>query len=103
MQSPIPPTRRDLDPVSIITLIGVIALLMIAFTNMRDIERLDRGFGERLGKLEGQIAQAPRPANAAAPTQGLDPSRVFTVKTAGAPVRGPAAAPVTIAEFSDFQ
>ena len=102
MQSPIPPTRRDLDPVSLITLIGVIALLMIAFTNMRDIERLDRGFGERLGKLEGQIAQAPRPANAA-PTQGLDPSRVYTVKTAGAPVRGPATAPVTIAEFSDFQ
>ena len=102
MQSPTP-TRRDLDPVALVTLIGVIALLMITFTNMRDIDRLDRGLGERLGKLEGQIAQVgSRPANAA-PAQGLDPSRVYTVKTAGAPVRGPATAPVTIAEFSDFQ
>ena len=102
MQAPIPPTRRDLDPVSLVTLIGVIALLIITFTNMRDIDRLDVGLGQRLGKLEGQLAQAPRPANAA-PTQGLDPSRVYTVKTAGAPVRGPAAAPVSIVEFSDFQ
>ena len=102
MQSPTPPNRSNLDPVALVTLIGVIALLVITFSNMRDIDRLDRGLGERLGKLEGQIAQAPRPANAA-PAQGLDPSRVYTVKTAGAPVRGPAAAPVTIVEFSDFQ
>ena len=104
MQSQTPPARRDLDPVALVTLIGVIALLVITFTNMRDIDRLDRGLGERLGKLEGQMAQVGnRPANAAAPQQGLDPSRVYTVKTADAPVRGPAAAPVTIAEFSDFQ
>ena len=109
MQPETPLRGRDLDPVALVTLIGVIALLMITFANimltfanMRDFERLDVGLGERLGKLEGQIAQAARPANAA-PAQGLDPSRVYTVKTADAPVRGPAAAPVTIAEFSDFQ
>ena len=103
MQSETPPKGHDLDPVALVTLIGVIALLMITFTNMRDIDRLDRGLGERLGKLEGQMAQVGnRPANAA-PAQGLDPSRVYTVKTAGAPVRGPAAAPVSIVEFSDFQ
>ena len=96
------PGRPDLDPVALVTLIGVIALLMITFTNMRDIDRLDVGLGQRLGKLEDQIAQGPRPAGAA-PAQGLDPSRVYTVKIADAPVRGPAAAPVTIAEFSDFQ
>ena len=97
-----PSGRLNLDPVALVTLIGVIALLMITFTNMRDIDRLDVGLGQRLGKLEDQIAQGPRPAGAA-PAQGLDPSRVYTVKIADAPVRGPAAAPVTIAEFSDFQ
>ena len=103
MRSPEPPSgRRDLDPLGLATLAGVVALLMITFTNMRDIDRLDRGLGERLGKLEGQIAQVARPTNAA-PQQGLDPNRVYTVKIADAPVRGPATAPVTIAEFSDFQ
>ena len=104
MQSQTPPSRRDFEPVALVTLIGVIALLMITFTNMRDIDRLDRGLGERLGKIEGQMAQVGnRPVNAAPSPQGLDPSRVYTVKTAGAPVRGPAAAPVSIVEFSDFQ
>jgi hypothetical protein len=101
VQSQIPPRgRRDLDPVALVTLIGVIAVLMISYSNMRDIDRLDRGLGERMGKLEGLVAQGARPA--AAP-QGIDPNRIYTVKTSDAPFRGSAGAPVTIAEFSDFQ
>jgi hypothetical protein len=96
-----PPRRRDLDPIALVTLIGVIALLMISYSNMRDIDRLDIGLGQRLGKLEGLVAQGARPA--AAPTSGPDPNRIYTVKVADAPFRGPAAAPVMIAEFSDFQ
>ena len=73
VQSPIPPRgRRDLDPIALVTLIGVIALLMISYSNMRDIDRLDVGLGQRLGKLEGLVAQGARPA--AAPTQGVDPA-----------------------------
>jgi hypothetical protein len=34
---------------------------------------------------------------------GPDPDRVYAIKTDGAPVAGPLAAAVTIAEFSDFQ
>src|SRR5204862_1044705 len=65
------------------------------------IDRLDLGLGQRLGKLEREIAQVvSRPPSA--PAQ-LDPNRVYAVKTSDAPVRGPASAPVTIAEFSDFQ
>ena len=102
VQSPIPPRgRRDLDPIALVTLIGVIALLMISYSNMRDIDRLDVGLGQRLGKLEGLVAQGARPA--AAPAQGLDPNRIYTVKMSDAPFRGSATAPVTIAEFSDFQ
>jgi len=101
-QSPIPPRgRRDFEPVALVTLIGVIALLMISFSNMRDIDRLDRSLGERIGKLEGQVARAPAQA---APSRGPDPNRAYTLKlTSATPARGPAVAPVTIAEFSDFQ
>src|SRR6059036_197037 len=101
-QGPIPPYhRRELDPVALVTLIGVIGVLMISYSNMRDIDRLDVGLGQRLGKLEGLVAQGARPA--AAPAQGLDPNRIYTVKMSDAPFRGSATAPVTIAEFSDFQ
>src|SRR5258708_3589467 len=100
-----PRRRRDLDPVGLATLAGVVALLMITFSNMRDVDRLDRTLGERLTKLEGQVAQiGARAARAAAVKTGPDPNRVYPIKVAAdAPAVGPATAPVTIAEFSDFQ
>ena len=102
-----PPHRRDFDPVALATLIGVVAILMITFSNMRDVDQLDRTLSERLGKLESQLAQAgtrPAAAPAAAPPGGIDPARVYTVKNVpDAPAKGPANAPIVIAEFSDFQ
>src|SRR5262249_2075344 len=89
-------------PVSLVTLIGVIALLMITYANMRDIDRLDVALGQRLSKLEGLVAGGARPAVAPA-QQGIDPNKVYTVKTSDAPVRGPAAAPATSAESQDSQ
>jgi hypothetical protein len=102
VQAPIPPPgRRDFDPIGLATLIGVVAVLMISFSNMRDIDRLDRTLGERLAKLEVQVARAPAPT---APARGPDPNRVYTLKLAAdAPSKGPAGAPITIAEFSEFQ
>ena len=102
-----PPPRRQFDPVALATLAGVMAILMITFTNMRDVERLDRTLETRIAKLETDIAQIGTragPAAAAAPARGLDPSRVYPIKVAAdAPAKGRANAPVVIAEFSDFQ
>ena len=98
-----PPSYRGFDPLGLATLAGVVALLMISYSNMRDIDRLDRTLSERLGKLETQIAQAPRPTALPTPQRGPDPNRVYTIRMTNAPVKGAGTAPVTLVEFSDFQ
>jgi protein-disulfide isomerase len=103
---PAPPPAKGTDPLALVTLIGVVALLMLAFANWRDVSRLDRTLGDRLSRLEARLDRvadnANRPAEAAA-RRGPDPNRVYTIKTDGAPIRGNVGAPVTIVEFSDFQ
>ena len=101
-----PPERRGADPLGLATLAGVVAVLVLSFASWRDVERIDRSLNERLGKLEtrlDQVATRMERASAQAPQRGPDPNRVYTIQTASAPFRGPAGAPVTIAEFSDFQ
>jgi protein-disulfide isomerase len=85
--------------VRLATLIGVAAVLVISFASWRDVDRIDA----RLDKLEARINETGGRAPAAAAHRGPDPNRVYTVRTDGAPIRGNAAAPVTIAEFSDYQ
>ncbi len=97
--SPKAPPGGGVDPMSLATLIGVAAVLVISFAAWRDVDRI----GERLDKLEARMNETGGRAPAVAPQRGPDPNRVYTVRTQGAPVRGSAAAPVTIAEFSDFQ
>ena len=51
-----------------------------------------------------QVAQARPAAGGAAARSGRpDPTKRYTVKTDGAPAKGPASAKVKIVEFSDFQ
>jgi len=99
--APVPPSPGR-DGVGLATLGGVVVLLMIAFANWRDFSRLS----DRLDKLETRMGQVAERANRPQPAtarQGPDPNRVYSIKTAGAPVLGSAGAVVTIAEFSDFQ
>ena len=79
--------------------------MMISFSNYREIDRIQTSLDSRLTQIENRIAEVANRAPAAAqPLQrGPDPNRVYEIRTAGAPLKGPATAPVTIAEFSDFQ
>ena len=52
--------------------------------------------GGDVATVAGQMTSAMRPAQA-------DPNQVYQIDIAGAPVRGPVGAPVTIVEFSDYQ
>jgi hypothetical protein len=86
------------------TLFGVAVLLLIAFVGWRGVARIDRSLGERLGEFESRLDQAAaRMERTPAPRRGPNPDRVYAIRTDGSPSRGKEAAPVTIAEFSDFQ
>jgi protein-disulfide isomerase len=58
--------------------------------------------GQSISKIQ-LAAAAPAAAPAPPRPRGPDPNKVYSVKTAGAPVRGPEQAKVTVVEFSDFQ
>ena len=104
-----PLARRDGQGLAVATLVGVMALLMISFSNWREIDRIEKSLDERMGQIETRIGQVADkmdnlPTRAAQPARrGPDPNRVYQIKTAGSPARGPTRAAVTIAEFSDFQ
>ena len=53
----------------------------------------------QMGLLSNKIDNVARGSG----QKGVDPNKVYTVKTEGSPFKGPSTAPVTIAEFSDFQ
>jgi protein-disulfide isomerase len=91
-----PPSPR-VDLLTLATIAGVIVILAVSLVNMWSLNRLAKTLGERVSRLEGQLAGRP-----AQPT-GPDPTRVHTIRIDGAPTKGPETAPVTIAEFSEFQ
>jgi len=86
------------------TLAGVAVLVLLSYMNWQETREVQRTVEARLTQMDERLVALSNRAPAAAPAQrGPDPSRVYSVKTDGAPVKGPQGAPVTIAEFSDFQ
>ncbi len=64
-------------------------------------------FEAALKSMQGAVAAAagaaPRAPAAPKRRRGPDPSKVYTLASAGSPSKGAANAKVTIVEFSDFQ
>ena len=89
--TPSPPTSKLGDFAMLATLVGVIVVVVVSVLNQRDLQRLRA----RVVQLE-TIAAAPTPTRALA-------DKVYEVDLATAPVKGVDTAPVTIAEFAEFQ
>lgn len=85
------PTSKLGDVAMVATLVGVIVILAVSMLNKRELQRLTA----RVAQLE-TIAAAPTPKNALV-------NKVYEVDLATAPTKGVATAPVTIAEFAEFQ
>ena len=82
-------------------LVGVGLLVVISAINLYQTRQQRIELKEQIAQLGTSINAKPA-APPARPT-GPDPAKVYSVKTEGAPFLGPSGAPVTIAEFSEFQ
>ena len=84
-------------------------LVIFAYLALMEMRGIHRVLDSRLDLLDTRLVQlsakvekaGARPASAG--SSGPDPNRVYAIRTDGAPFQGPPAAPITIAEFSDFQ
>ena len=94
----------------IATLIGVgllVAMNAKMLTDTGSFKQSVNGLNERIDGVNNRIValgnEVRSRAAAPPPSRGPDPTKVYPIKTDGAPSEGPASAPIVIAEFSDFQ
>jgi protein-disulfide isomerase len=84
-------TSRLTDISLLATFVGVIVIVMVSMSNKRELMR-----------LSARVTQLETLASARAATSGTV-NKPFEIEVATAPVKGPATATVTIAEFAEFQ
>jgi hypothetical protein len=88
---------------------GLGVLVGFAYLNLIEMRGIHRVLDTRLDQIDTRLVQLSRKVEqagtrpAAVERSGPDPNRVYAIRTDGAPFKGPAAAPITIAEFSDFE
>jgi len=96
------PSKQSSDGlIRIAILVGLVVLVVITGLNLYETRRQRTELNDRIAQLVTAVGTRP-----AAPTPrppGPDPEKVYTVKTDAAPFKGPVGAPITIAEFSEFQ
>ena len=95
--------------IRIATLIGVGVLVAMNVKMMTDTGKATKTLSDINARIDNvnnrvvALGNEVRNTRAPAPQRGPDPAKVYTVRTEGAPAKGPATAPITIAEFSEFQ
>ena len=96
------PNKSSDGSIRVAIVVGLALLVGISGWNLYETRRQRTELNDRITQLATAINTKP----AAAPPQrpsGPDPEKVYTVKLEGAPFKGPSGAPITIAEFSEFQ
>ena len=86
------------------SLVALLAACGASPEDLREIRDGQREIRAKLVEIEKKVEQiASRPAAAPARPQQPDPDRAYNIPAGNSPFKGPAAAPVILAEFSDFQ
>ncbi len=104
-----PAQKLSHEVIRVATLGGILVLLAISILIWRSIDKFQTSIDARFAQIENRLTQVSGKVdtvvarNAPPAPRGPDPNRVYTINTAGAPVKGPSGAPLTIVEFSDFQ
>jgi protein-disulfide isomerase len=101
--------RQVIAAAAIVGTAVVLGSGVLALSLNRVTQQLERATA-RLGEIRAVVADAkealsglPVAAAPAARPRQADSSRRYQIDVAGAPALGPPTAPVTIAEFADFQ